>query len=301
MRKRLVLALVLLLTLTTLLLPQTGRAQDEILLGALEVLLWPEYDQPEMLVIYQVTLQPDVVPASLTFRIPAAAADPVVAIRDETDGNLYQTEYTTRMGSEWNEVTFQVTSANFQLEYYDPRLVKQGPSRRFEFTWPGDYTVISASIIAQQPLDASQMEFTPDDVNSFNGEDNLLYYAHQIGTLQKDQTYSFSLSYQKPSNTLTEEKQKVHAAGKLPESMWNLGLPWALGVLALLVIAGGVFIYWRSGQPQAGEKKRRRRKAAAPANGETSAEDSGVYCHRCGRRAALSDVFCRSCGTKLRV
>jgi hypothetical protein len=294
-------ALVLFLTLTALILPQTGRAQDEVRLGALEVLLWPEYDRPEMLVIYQVTLQPDVVPATLTFRIPKEADKPLVAIRDEDDGNLYEADYTSQAGSEWIEVTFEATSAHFQIEYYDPRLIKQGSNRRFEFTWPGDFGVDSASIIAQQPLEASQMQFTPAEVSSFTGVDNLLYYAHQIGTLQKDQTYSFSLSYQKPSDALTFEKQQVRPAGALPQSMWTLGLPWALGVLALVLIAGGVFFYWRSGLPQAGEKKQRRRKVAAQANGETPAEESGVYCHRCGRRASLTDVFCRSCGTKLRI
>jgi len=291
--------LVLLLTFTALILPQTGRAQDEILLRVLEVDLWPEFDQPDMLVIYHITLPPDVVPAALTFRIPKAAREPIVAFRDEAGGPLYKVDPIIQAGSEWLEVTFEVTSANVQLEYYDPRLIKQGPSRRFEYTWPGDYGVISASIIAQQPLEASQMEFTPEEVNSFTGENNLLYYAHQIGPLEKGQTYSFSLSYQKPSNKLTEVK--VQEADALPQSMWNRGLPWALGVLALVLIAGGVFIYWRSGLPQAGEKKRKRRIAAAQGNGETSAEDSGVYCHRCGRRGGLSDVFCRSCGTKLRI
>ena len=299
MRKFLVLALIL--TLTALILPQTSRAQDEVRLGALEVLLWPEYDRTDMLVIYQVTLPLDEVPAMLTFRIPAVADKPLVAIRDEDDGNLYEADFTTRVGSEWIEVTFEVTSAHFQLEYYDPRLTKKGSSRSFEFTWPGDYPVVSASIIAQQPLDASQMQFTPGNVNSFTGVDNLLYYAHPIGSLQKDQTYSFSLIYQKPSDALSFEKQQVQPAGALPQSMWNRGLPWALAVLALVLIAGGVYFYWRSGQPQAGEKKQRRRKTAAQANTETPVEESGVFCHTCGRRAALSDVFCRSCGTKLRV
>jgi hypothetical protein len=72
-------------------------------------------------------------------------------------------------------------------------------------------------------------------------------------------------------------------------------------VLAVLVIAAGVLIYWRSGQPETGEKKRRRRKAEAQAAGEAAVDDSGVYCHRCGRRGALNDVFCRACGTKLRI
>jgi hypothetical protein len=299
MRK--LLALALILTLTALILPQPSRAQNEVRLGALEVLLWPEYDRPDMLVIYQVTLQPDEVPAVLTFRIPTVADKPLVAIRDEDDGNLYEADFTTKAGIEWIEVTFEVTSPHFQLEYYDPRLTKQGSSRIFEFTWPGDYTVVSASIIAQQPLEASQMQFTPGDVNSFTGVDNLLYYAQQIGSLQKDQTYSFTLSYQKPSDALTFEKQQVHPTGALPQSMWNRGLPWALAVLALVLIAGGVFFYWRSGLPQAGEKKQRRRKVAAQVNSETPTEESGVFCHTCGRRAALSDVFCRSCGTKLRI
>jgi hypothetical protein len=299
MRK--LLALALILTLTALILPQRSRAQDEVRLGKLEVLLWPEYDRPEMLVIYQVTMQPEEVPTVLTFRIPAVAEKPLVAIRDEDDGNLYEADFTTQAGGAWIEVTFEVTSAHFQLEYYDPRLTKQGKSRSFEFTWLGDYPVVSASIIAQQPLEASQMQFTPGNVNSFTGVDNLLYYSHQIGSLQKDQTYSFSLSYQKPSEALSFEKQQVHPAGALPQSMWNSGLPWALGVLALVLIAGGVFFYWRSGQPRAGEKKQRRRKVTAQVNSETPADESGVYCHRCGRRAALSDVFCRSCGTKLRI
>jgi hypothetical protein len=121
-----------------------------------------------------------------------------------------------------------------------------------------------------------------------------------MGMLRQGQTYNFLLSYQKPTNTLTYEKQKVGIAGALPQSMWNRGLPWALGLLALVMIVGGVWVYWRSGRPQVGQKKHKRRKPAAQVSGETT-EDSGVYCHSCGRRASAGDVFCRSCGTKLRI
>lgn len=291
--------LALLVVVTSLLLPQTGRAQDEVLLGALEVDLWPEYDQPDMLVIYKVTLQPESPPVPLTFRIPKVVGDPVVAIRDPEDGNLYEISYTQVVGSEWLEISFQVNTAMFQLEYYD-RLPRQGLARQYKYVWPGDYDVISAAIITQQPSEASDMQFS-GSVASFMGEDKLIYYAHQIGTLSKGQAYDFSLSYEKSTHTLTADKQKARPADKLPESMWNRGLPWALGVLALALIGGGVYVYWRSGQPHRGDKKPRRRKTASRADGEAGEADSGVYCHRCGRRAALNDVFCRSCGTKLRV
>jgi hypothetical protein len=294
-------ALILILVFSALLLPQTGRAQNEIVLQTLEVNLWPEYDQPEMLVFYLVTLQPGIVPATLTFRIPKAAGKPYnVAVRAE-DGMPYRTDYRYGVGSEWGEVTFTANTPNFQIEYYDPRLVKQGKDRSFDYTWSGDYAVLSAAIVVQRPFDASQMQFTPEAGNSFTGVDGLLYYSLQIGTLQKDQAFDFSLSYQKPSDVLTYPKRQVHPAGALPQSMWIRGLPWAFGVLAVLVIMGGVWFYWRSGQPQAGEKLRRRKKSAAQASVETTDEEGGVYCHNCGRRAALSDVFCRSCGTKLRI
>ena len=286
----------------TLALPQAGKAQADIVLATLEINLWPEYDRSDMLVIYKITLLPESVPADLTFRIPQAAGEPYKVATWAEDGNLYETPYTFSLGSEWSQVNFRANATEFQIEYYDPRLQKSVDGKHsFSYTWPGDYTVNSAAIVVQQPQDASQMQFTPSNVTSFKGVDDLVYYADQIGKLGKGQTYDFSLSYIKTTNVLTFEKQQVRPTTSLPQSMWNRGLPWALGVLALLLISGGVWIYWRSGQPQSGERRRKRRKVTSQAGGEAAVEDTGAYCHICGRRATPGDTFCRSCGTKLRV
>ena len=48
-------------------------AQNDITFAGLEIDLWPEYDRPDMLVIYRITLDNSVkLPAQLTLRIPAA-------------------------------------------------------------------------------------------------------------------------------------------------------------------------------------------------------------------------------------
>jgi hypothetical protein len=302
MRKRLPLIFFTLLTLFAL--PQMSRAQAEVRLSTLVINFWPEYDREEMLVIYKVILPENTAPVELTFQIPTGAGKPYKIAVEYDDGLLYEQKefkyHEGGVGGKWSEVTFTASTSTIQFEYYDPGLVRQGKDRRFDFTWPGDYAVDSAAIIVQQPLDASDMQFTQEATTSI-GEGNLPNYGVKIGKLEKGQTYDFSLSYQKSTDTLTEEKLKVHPAGDLPQSMWIRGLPWALGVLALLLIGGGVFVYWRLGLPEPGEKKRRRRKAAVKAVTEEAVEESGVFCHRCGRRAALSDVFCRSCGTKLRL
>ena len=131
MPKRFVLILSLILILAALVQPQMGRAQDEIYLGLLRVDLWPEFDRPEMLVIYKITLSLDKIPTTLTFRIPKEAGQPYKVKVKAEDGNLYEIDYTYRVGSEWGEVTFEVDNPDFQLEYYDPRLVRLGSDRRY--------------------------------------------------------------------------------------------------------------------------------------------------------------------------
>lgn len=73
-------------------------AQNEITLASLEIDLWPEYDRPDMLVIYRLTLDNSVkLPAQLTLRIPAAVGAPYnVAYEDAADGMLYNLNYSTR-------------------------------------------------------------------------------------------------------------------------------------------------------------------------------------------------------------
>ena len=50
--------LVSLIIATALLVPSLARAQAPVTLSKLEVDLWPEYDRAEMLVIYQISLDP---------------------------------------------------------------------------------------------------------------------------------------------------------------------------------------------------------------------------------------------------
>src|SRR5574341_379120 len=70
MRKWLVIAF-LLGILTT---PVSAGAQGEVKLASLEVQLWPEYDQPSMLLIYDFTLTEGIgLPVNVAIRIPKDA------------------------------------------------------------------------------------------------------------------------------------------------------------------------------------------------------------------------------------
>lgn len=285
-----------------------ARAQAAPRLTSLEIDLWPEYDRPALLVIYRAILAPEVsLPAQLVFRIPAGVTEPTVVAVGATLAEVADAEYTVRASGEWSEVSFLATGPAIQFEYYDPGLKKEGPTRSFAFAWPGGFSVDQASIQVQQPIDTTQMTIEPALDPGTAGQDGLTYYTKEIGALAADEEISLQVNYQKATDTLSVRSQPVEPSSPITSSgdvnnlmrtvMIIVGV-----VLGLLLIAGGAWWYWQSGQTRDRPQpvRRRRKPVAARETGPAPAEGY-VYCHNCGKRAGPGDRFCRTCGTKLRI
>ena len=89
MRKLFVIVLILFLGL----FPASALAQTENSFSSISVQLWPDYDQPSMLVIYHYVLGEDIpLPTSLELKVPLQASINAVAIADGS-GNLRTTDY----------------------------------------------------------------------------------------------------------------------------------------------------------------------------------------------------------------
>ena len=76
-----------------LMFPVSASAQSDAALSFVTVQLWPEYDQPSMLVIVDFQTTPATsLPVTLSFRIPAEASLIAVA-SDEGNGQFINTPY----------------------------------------------------------------------------------------------------------------------------------------------------------------------------------------------------------------
>ncbi|MBC8508791.1 MAG: zinc ribbon domain-containing protein [Anaerolineales bacterium] len=301
----------LLVFLLVLVIPMGVQAQDEIRLAYLQVDLWPEYDRPEMLVIFRASLAADVsLPVDVTFRIPAAVGDPnAVAVR-QPDGALLNAMYESQTEAQWTYVTVSATSPDIQLEYYDPQLEKSDDDRRFEFVWLAEYDVDSMLVIVQQPLGSSQMSIEPDLGEFQPGSDGMQYYSMEIGAPSAGDEVSVKVDYQKSSDSLSIESFQVQPSAPITDGGTQRSadfdllslLPWLLGGLGVLLVVGGIFWYWRSGRDVTETKptNRGRRAASTPEDRMDEGADGGIYCHQCGKRAASNDRFCRTCGTRMR-
>lgn len=308
---RLFLALSLSLSFVFTAFDSSVGAEQELTLKRVEVDIWPEYDRPDVLVMYTIYLSDQTpLPAKLSLRIPLAAGQ-FSALAVMVEGTLRDVapqDYQTEIEGSWLRVDLTARMPVIRLEYYDPNLKRLGDQRDFLYLWPGDYAVETMQIQVQQPATATQMKISlkrgvqeMDMGSGQPGADGLLYFGTLIGDVKAGQSVQVRLAYLKPDDNLSVNLQPVQPSQ--PITLQTSGritlvqlLPWVLFAVIGFLVLGGGFWYWRTGRCARVSYRRRARKT----QGVSDEEASETYCHQCGRRANKGDLFCRTCGAKLR-
>jgi len=278
--------------------PFSAHAQSEIKLAGIQVQLWPEYDQPSMLVIYDFQVSTSTaLPSTVNIRIPKDAK--LSAVAQTAANGLVNAEYDgpTTVG-DWQVVGVKISElATYHVEFYEP-LSRTGTTRQFAYLWPGDYAADDFSVSVREPADITQISSVPA-MPETKGKDGATYLQNDFGTQPLGQQFTLNLTYVKTSDALGVPQQNVQPSVPLSSDtpgrvMFSNYLPYILGALGVILIFGGVFYFWRSSRRGSQVRKRH------PAQTENEGE-SDIYCHQCGARARTADRFCRVCGTKLRL
>lgn len=285
-----------------------ASAQGVVTFERMHIDVWPEYDRPDVLVIYRIQLSPQVsVPAQVSLRLPREAGAPYNLAWQDMDGLLYNLSYSSEVQGDWIKVTFTTPSASIQLEYYDPRLERDGEQRRFQYSWTGDYSVNAMSVSILQPLNASGMQIFPNFGTGLAREDGLVVFTNSIGEVSAGTTFRVTLRYTKPDDELSVGLQPVQPVqpldGTAPGRV-GIGstLPWALAAFGVILLVAGLAAFLVNRQQLfLGRKPSKRHKTAQNNVEKSEAPGEMIYCHQCGRRAARGDLFCRTCGARLRI
>jgi hypothetical protein len=277
------------------------QAQTETKLSSVQVQLWPEYDQPSVLVIYDFTVPDSAqLPLSISLRFPNDAN--LVAVASQAaDGSLLNTDYqgpTTE--GDWQDISVQIQTAGvYHVEYYAP-LARDGNVRHYSYLWPGDYAVDDFVISVRLPTDATNVSSDPA-MQSSQSSDGTPYLRKDFGSLGIQQQLPLELTYTKTTEALTTSQQSLKPSQPLGAStagrvVLDNYLPYVFGVLGLALIIGGGVYFWQSNRGKG--HARARRHSQAPERQQSQSSD--VYCHQCGTRAQPGDRFCRVCGSRLR-
>ena len=253
-------------------------AQDAepVRLSALEIALWPDFDRPELLVIFQGQLADDVsLPAVLTLTIPKEAGEPHAVASVDEAGQRLNAEYDVQVLGDEIEITYtSLEHRAFQFEYYLDALQVKGKRRQFTFRYALDVPVDDLALELQQPSVATNVVLNPPAVETRRGFDDLTYHRLPLGALDAGQRVEWQVSYN--------------------ESGSALGFIAVGG--ALVLVLGSLWVVGSRRQAE-GRPKASRRQGAKPPRRKKRKERSG-FCHQCGTRLKEDALFCHRCGMR---
>lgn len=300
-------------------------AQPPTPLEALTIALWPEFDHPEVLVIYQGQVADEVpLPATLNFILPADVEAPsAVAYLDEAQGRLLNIEdYEFTEGTGGKVLSFATPSRQFQFEYYgDGMLSRDGDTRELSFSFTPGTEVASLSFELQQPTAAGDFTSDPQPTTTQSRGDGLTYALYDLGLVPTGETRALQASYTRATDELsvnTLASVNVPSPSEQPPvEVGGGGLqdylgPILIGVGILLLTASLLYWFWsqrsvvvpepasRGSSTQS--RRPRKRKPGVSKSTPSPAEDEklAAYCHRCGTKFREDGLFCHACGAERR-
>jgi hypothetical protein len=293
-----------------------AQAQDTPTLSSLDISLWPEFDRPEMLVIYRGAFAPDTpLPVPVEIRIPASVGQPTaVAYVGEGDQRLNQ-QYTTRQEGDSLVIAFQLATLGFQVEYYDTLPIDSEGRREYDFSYTADYPVESLILGFQEPPTAQAYTLEPPADSVAVAADGLTYHSVEAGPVAQGETKSWLLSYEKADSALTINslaQEQPTASAAPPAATGNDNSTVLIFLVAFVaVVAVGASAFWLGRRTQPLEKapstsrQQKRRgggRGGQPAQRQPSPSGrrETFFCHQCGAELRLDSDFCHKCGAAVR-
>lgn len=224
------------LTLTAaFLVASAALAQQAAALERLQVVLWPEYDQPATLVILRGYLPADAtLPATVSLPMPSTVASPNAVAKRTPDGRLLLADYMREDQGDWSLMHISTDVSEVRIEYYT-ELQISGTRRQIVFNWPGGLNIGQVTYEVQQPLGAAQVAITPPATRQVAGNDGLTYFFAELGPKASADTFSIDVGYSKamPGLTVTAMQPTFRPPAQPPPQEQTTPAPSGEGTISV--------------------------------------------------------------------
>lgn len=265
-------------------------AEGGLSYSSFQVLVWPEYDDPRLLVQLQGQVAAGTpLPQEAVFYVPLGV-EVYSACNVDAEGSHTPADHAVEeAGDGWAVVSLQLNQPNFHVEYYDD-VLRGRPVRETSVTFRAPAPIDSLTFVVQEPLSAQRFQLDPEPTVSAQGGQDFTYYHYVFQGVGEGELKSFRMSYVK-SDDRPSVDPSASQAGPNPAPSWAVWTALAAGVVTVAGLAWAVSRGGR-GAPAHGKKPAGRRKPAeAPPAGAP-----GGFCPSCGQARQPGDRYCGHCG-----
>lgn len=268
-------------------------------IATLTVDIWPEFDDPRVLVIYDGRLAAGAaVPVDFSFIVPSDARIHMAGGIAADGGHLPAAFETRVLDDGVKEVSYRLEVPRFYMEFYYDPLTGAG-QRRFSYPVVSRFDIDSLLLRVQEPLRSEGFGVVPlaEEVVQDNRGLNysLIRFDHVSAGAEMPVTVSYRKTDRQPSvagNAAAPDQ--APAERETTSSPWERARTWILGTLATGFFAMGFFKMFSSRAGKQGGAPERQGSAPPSASG-----GAGRFCTECGRPAGPADRYCGQCGHRL--
>jgi hypothetical protein len=268
--------------------------------------LWPEYDDPGLLVIFSGDFTDTTgFPREVAFPLPAGARG-IQATERQADGRLISQTWQIVDG----KLMYTLPGPGFHVEYYVDR-PPSGDQREINYSFLAPYAIDALDIRVQQPARATDFSMTPPPQSSTVEADGLTYSTLQKTNLKPGDKLDLALRYKKTDQSPSRPASAVAAptpvvpaaqpeAAPIQERSSASWLPWALIIIGLAGLAAAGAYWFTRGRTSAASgapaQRARPTHATPPAPSVRTSDEGAAFCTQCGRPFRPEDRFCANCG-----
>ncbi len=276
--------------------------EQKITVSNLRISLWPEYDNPQVLVMYKGSVSSSVqLPAEFNLNISPGTTDPHVASVTAAGGHIHD-PFEVKTDDTGTYVSFVLKERDFHLEFYFNPFKSGVSDKAFTYSYKTYYPVSNFSYEVQQPVGALDFITTPTSFQVFTDEKGISHSQVSAGSLAAGETKKVKVSYFKSNSETSLQKLEKSERGT---DIYTL---IATGVLILLVAMMTYSYFGKSAKKrskvQRAGAKRKTHMAGAKANKPSEklvfrSDRVPNFCSNCGEKVDKKSNFCGSCGVKI--
>ena len=272
----------------------------DLRIARLQLPIWPEYDDPRVLLIVRGELAPGVAfPTLVTLPVPKDAELIGAGMISEL-GELLLHPHRIIPGSAANTLEITLPAPRFFAElYYDP-FETSGDAKRFSYTFEAPYPIAQLDIDIQKPYTASEFVTEPPAMAQESEGRDTTYHRFSYRDVAAGRPMTFTVSYVKtdpqPSVPKAASEPAASPAAQGPQDRMLIYAGILAGVTAAYVMAA---LLWTAYQ--------RRHAAVTPPEtppgplsvASAPPQDTPVaanFCSHCGRALDADYAFCPGCG-----